>query len=75
MISSSSETEFPEAEASQTTARLRTVLATPLLREGIPLGLIFIRRLEVRPFTDKQITLLKTFADSGRHRHRERAAV
>jgi signal transduction histidine kinase len=38
------------------------VLATPLLREGIPIGAIHIRRLEVRPFTDKQIKLLETFA-------------
>ena len=39
------------------------------------IGVIMIRRTEVRPFTDKQITLLKTFADSGRDRHRERPAV
>src|SRR5262249_50719640 len=39
-----------------------TTLATPLLREGIPIGAIFIRRTEVRPFTAKQIKLLETFA-------------
>ena len=38
------------------------MLVTPLLREGIPIGAISIRRTEVRPFAEKHISLLKTFA-------------
>jgi len=38
---------------------VRTALSTPLLREGKPVGAITIRRMEVRPFTDKQIKLLE----------------
>ncbi len=43
----------------------RTTLAVPLIREDRALGTIFVRRTEVRPFEDKHITLLKTFADQA----------
>jgi signal transduction histidine kinase len=55
--------DYPQSQARQ--RGYRTMLATPLLREGIAIGTIGIRRLEVRPFTQKQITLLKTFADQA----------
>jgi GAF domain-containing protein len=57
-----SEAEFPVAKARQRVLGIRTVLATPLLREGVPIGGIVIRRMEVRPFSDKQVKLLETFA-------------
>src|SRR5262249_13396339 len=59
------ETEFPEAKARQQVTGTRTVLVTPLLREGIAIGTIQIRRPQVRPFSEKQIALLKTFADQA----------
>ena len=40
-------------------------MLSPLLREGIRYRGYFIRRTEVRPFTEKHIALLKTFADQA----------
>ena len=59
------QSEFPGGRNIQPVTGTRSALATPLVREGVAIGAIFIRRTEVRPFTDKQIALLKTFADQA----------
>ena len=43
----------------------RTVVVTPLFREGKPFGTILLRRQNVRPFSDRELGLLRTFADQA----------
>ena len=57
--------EFPEGHAIHPRQDHRTGLAVPLLRDGQAIGAFMIRRLEVRPFSEKQIALLQTFADQA----------
>jgi len=57
--------EFPEGSALARGRGIRTSLSVPLVREGIAIGNIQAQRNEVRPFSDQQISLLKTFADQA----------
>ncbi|MEK7861984.1 MAG: GAF domain-containing protein, partial [Chloroflexota bacterium] len=59
------EEEFPIGSAQAKLAGQHTTLATPLLREGKAIGAILLRRSAIDPFSDRQIDLLRTFADQA----------
>ena len=57
--------EYPEARRLARQTGFHTALAVPLVHAGEAIGVIFIRRTEVRPFTERQIELVNTFADQA----------
>ncbi|MCL4766855.1 MAG: GAF domain-containing protein [Hyphomicrobiaceae bacterium] len=59
------EDDLPDGKAMSLRMGHRTILSAPLLRDEEAIGALTLRRTEVRPFTDKQIALLQTFADQA----------
>ena len=64
-LAAESDEEYPEGRTLQRRFGHRSMAATPLLREGEAIGVISLHRMEVNPFLDKQLQLLRLFADQA----------
>src|SRR6516225_2650521 len=57
--------EYPESSENARRWGFHTILCVPLMREGVAIGTIALRRTEAQPFTERQVALLQTFADQA----------
>jgi signal transduction histidine kinase len=57
--------EYPESSANARRLGFRAILSVPLMREGVAIGVIGLRRTEPQLFTERQVALLQTFADQA----------
>src|SRR5262245_39130726 len=57
--------EFPNTSENARRQGYRTILSVPMIREGVAIGAIVLRRTETRLFSERQIALLQTFADQA----------
>jgi GAF domain-containing protein len=57
--------EFPESSANARRWGVRTVLCAPLMREGVAIGAVALRRTEAHLFTERQVAVLQTFVDQA----------
>ena len=57
--------EFPEGSELARQQGIRTILSVPLMREGVAIGAIVLRRTEAQLFRERHVTLLQTFADQA----------
>ena len=57
--------EYPESSENARNWGFHAILCVPLMREGVAIGTIALRRTEAHPFTERQVALLETFADQA----------
>jgi len=64
-VAALTDTEYPAGKENQQKLGYRSFLAAPMMREGSAIGVIAVWRRFVRPFSDKHVALVKTFADQA----------